>query len=73
MLGTESLLNQLWVRGHVQAMLNGPMRDDSDATSNLSTGAAQAHDRRWDVGSSVQLQTRCGRNTLRPMPAKAVP
>jgi EAL domain len=30
-------------------------------------------DRASSCRQSVQLQTRCGRNTLRPMPAKAVP
>ena len=38
-----------------------------------AAGAAQAHARRWEAGSSVQLQMRCGWKALWPIAWKAVP
>jgi hypothetical protein len=49
------------------------IRDEKSKMSDPAAGGAQTHDKRWDAGSSVQLQTRCGWNTFLPTFAKTVP
>jgi hypothetical protein len=49
------------------------MAADMAAMSQRSLGAAQAHDRRRDAGSTVQRQTRCGSNCFAGALVSAVP